>query len=304
MPPRPTIAVLIACHNRRAKTLACLASLAGQDAAADLHPIIFDDASEDGTADAVRAQFQDAEILIGDGQAFWAGGMRAAFSHALARGYNFYLWLNDDVVLEPWAISKLLATHATLPDSERALSLIGGAVRDPISGQPAYGGIAFRNRVNRLRFVRVAPDPQNARICDTLNGNVVLLPRSTAETIGGLGAAYLHTLGDLDYGLRVKHAGGWVGLAPGYVGTCAPNRLGARWLNPDLPLGARWRLVASPLGLPLRPWLHFARSHGGPFWPVFAGLAYWRLFVPAALARVLGRRRDARAEERRVDAAA
>ena len=293
----------MACHNRRAKTLACLASLARQDAVADLHPIVLDDGSSDGTADAVRTVFPDAEILLGDGQTFWAGGMRAAFGHAMRRGYEFYLWLNDDVVLEPGAIGRLLATHATLPASKSSLSLIGGAVRDPISGQPAYGGIAVRSRFNPLRFVRVAPDPRNVRICNTLNGNVVLVPRATADAIGGIGAAYLHTLGDLDYGLRVKRTGGWVGLAPGYVGTCAPNRLGARWLNPDLPLGARWRLVASPLGLPLRPWLQFARSHGGAFWPAFAVLAYWRLFVPTALARSLSRTRDPQAKERRVDAA-
>ena len=114
----------------------------------------------------------------------------------------------------------------------------------------------------------------------------MLVPRATVQAVGSIGARYVHTLGDLDYGLRVRNAGGWVGLAPGYLGTCARNPHAARWFDPVLPLAERWRLLADPKGFPVRPWLAFARAHGGRLWPAHALRPFWRLLVPAALGRL------------------
>ena len=223
------VSVVIASHNRRDKTLACLQSLAMQDAEADLRVVLYDDGSSDGTSEAVRQAWPSATLLSGDGTAFWSGATRIAFKNAVEMGCDFCLWLNDDVVLQPDAISRLLTTYAS-----------------PI-------------------------------------------PAATIRVVGLIDPVYRHTLGDLDYGLRVRAIGGWVGLAAGHLGTCAANESGLRWFNPGLSLRKRWRLVLHPLGFPVRPWLHFARRHGGPYWPFFAVLPYWRLFVPSAIARTLDR---------------
>ncbi len=129
----------------------------------------------------------------------------------------------------------------------------------------------------------VAAYPDKPRRCTTLNGNVVLIPRATAEAVGSIGAVFVHTLGDLDYGLRVGRARGVVVLAPGSVGACAANPGAGRFFDPTTPLRTRWRLLADPRGFPLRPWLHFARTHGGPLWLLYAVAPLWRLAVPAAL---------------------
>ena len=295
----PTVAVLMACHNRRARTLACLAGLAAQETSAHLHPIVFDDGSTDGTAGAISRTFPDAEILEGSGTAFWAGGMRQAFTQAMSRDFDFYLWLNDDVVLASDAIARLLQAHDRLKAEARTLCLIGGALHDPLRDRIWYGGIRVRSGWNPLLFDRVGSVSDDIVRCDTLNGNVVLVPRETAQAMGSIGAPFIQTLGDLDYGLRVTRAGGWVGLAPGILGHCASNEVEGRWLNPELSMRARWRVVGAPLGLPLRPWLHFARRHGGPFWFVFAPLIYWRLFVPPWLIRAGRRWLSGRTEVRR-----
>lgn len=280
----PTIAVLIACHDRRATTLACLKALADQQVDASLHVMLFDDGSRDGTGAAVRDAFPAVEIRSGRGDAFWAGGMRALFDEALTRGFDHYLWLNDDVALRPDALARLLAVAHQLVAVEPGPVLVGGAVADPVTGAFAYGGIGRRApRLAPLRFVRVPPSPTQTRHCHTLHGNVVLIPRRTSEAVGSLGRAYIHGLADLDYGLRVTGQGGIVALAPGYVGTCARNPRALAFFGPATSLGDRWRHLADPLGFPLRPWLAFARVHGGPLWPLFAVLPFWRLLVPTAL---------------------
>ncbi|MDX7953982.1 glycosyltransferase [Lichenihabitans sp. Uapishka_5] len=288
----PRLTAVLACHNRRDRTLACLEALLNQDRAVDLRVVLFDDGSGDGTAAAVRRRVPEAHIITGDGSAFWAGGMRAAFAAASATDADFMLWLNDDVHLASDAVGRLLDAYRGLVAEGHGFCLVGGAVVDPIDGRTTYAGIRRPSAWRPLRFQVQPPDPVERLRCDTLVGNVVLVPRLTAARVGGIGTAYRHTLGDLDYGLRVTAAGGWVGLAPGHCGTCAREGAG-RWFDPALPLRARWRLVGRPLGFPLRPWLHFARQHGGPFWFAFAALPFWRLLVPPRLARLVDRmRRD------------
>jgi Mrp family chromosome partitioning ATPase len=81
MPVR--IAAVLAAYNRRELTLACLASLQAQQVpGVVLYTFALDDASSDGTADAVAERFPDTVLLHGDGQQYWAGGMCQAFAAA------------------------------------------------------------------------------------------------------------------------------------------------------------------------------------------------------------------------------
>ncbi len=98
----PRIAVLITSHNRREMTLACLDALVANrlPSAVTLAVILVDDGSMDGTPEAVRQRFPDVEVLPGTGRLYWNGGMRRAFGHALAAGFDAYLWLNDDTFLD------------------------------------------------------------------------------------------------------------------------------------------------------------------------------------------------------------
>jgi GT2 family glycosyltransferase len=81
MKPVITIAVLLTCYNRKQKTLGCLRSLLGQPQGFNsrLTVYLLDDASTDGTANAIAEEFPQVRLLEGDGNYYWNGGMRAAF---------------------------------------------------------------------------------------------------------------------------------------------------------------------------------------------------------------------------------
>ena len=49
------LVALLACHNRKDRTLACLQSLLDQDHTVPIEVIVVDDGSNDGTAEAVKA---------------------------------------------------------------------------------------------------------------------------------------------------------------------------------------------------------------------------------------------------------
>ena len=73
-----TLDVLMTSHNRCAKTLACLASLADQHLDADVQVVLVDAASQDGTREQVAATFPDTVIVPVGKDVFWGQGMRIA----------------------------------------------------------------------------------------------------------------------------------------------------------------------------------------------------------------------------------
>jgi GT2 family glycosyltransferase/glycosyltransferase involved in cell wall biosynthesis len=274
-----TIAALLTCHNRREHTLACLGSLranANPGITVDVH--LVDDASNDGTAEAVAAAYPDVEISRGTGDLFWGGGMRLAFTRAVPARPDYLLWLNDDVVLDHDALERLLVTYATLCAGRQPLSVVVGSTRDPQTGATTYGGVRRTSRLRRMAFALVAPTdtPQS---CDTMNGNVVLIPRSVYSVMGNIDERFTHAMGDLDYGLRARSSGCQVFLAPGYVGTCSANPRAGTFRDETLGRRERLRLVTSPKGLPVAEWATLCRRHGGPLWPALALSPYVRIMA-------------------------
>lgn len=272
------IAVLMACHDRRATTLDCLAALEGQ---AGLPPEVqvrvhlLDDASRDGTAAAVRARFPDVRLLAGDGRRYWAGGMARAWDDAAREGADVYFWLNDDTLLDPGALAAFLALHARCGPGP---AILVGTTRDPETGAPTYGGLGRGGRVRRLRFHLLAPGPE-PRPCDTFNGNAVWVTAAAAERLGRFPDRGGHALADLDYGLRARAAGVQAWTLPGTVGACARNPGPDPWLAPGLRLGRRLALLLGPKGLPPRAWGAFCLRHGGMLGPAVWLWPYLRTLV-------------------------
>lgn len=284
------VVVLLTCHNRREETLACLHRLAAQERTADVQidVILVDDGSSDGTAEAVHAAFPAVTVLKGDGSLFWNGGMRLAFARALARGYDYYLWLNDDTRLHSGALTRLLSAHEEALRTDGRPAVIVGSTCDAESGALTYGGVRRSSRWHPLRYALVPPGPVSLA-CDAMNGNCVLIPHAVAQQVGNLDPRFTHGIGDYDYAQRVRRAGFRVLVAPGFVGTCSRNSPGGGWQDTRLPLRVRWAKMRGPKGLPPRDWMAYARRYAGALWPVYGSLPVLRLVWTAAKARLAPR---------------
>lgn len=268
--PAPRIAVLLTCHNRRDKTLACLGALFANHlpGSVSLHVFLVDDGCTDGTAVAVREKFPQVKIFEGDGSLYWNGGMRLAFGEALKTGYDYYLWLNDDTILFFDAIARLLATVNELYVKKGKAVIVVGTTVDPQTGQITYGGRRRASRIRPMRFELVIPKDVPVA-CDTMNGNCVLIPSGVAVVVGNLDAAFEHTMGDMDYGLRAHQTGFGVWVSPSVIGACPTNPRAGMFLNPELPFPVRLRNILHPKNLPFFQWGIFTRRHAGFLWPIY-----------------------------------
>jgi GT2 family glycosyltransferase len=285
---QPTnIAVLLTCYNRRDKTLPCLQALYQQSLTTGiaLKPYLVDDASTDGTAEAVEQEYPEVHLIRGTGSLFWNGGMRLAFAAAQVEDPDFYLWLNDDTVLYPHALKTLLDVFTQLASQGQDKAIVVGSTLDPETNIPSYGGLKQTYWWHPVKFHHIHSDPNQPLLCDTLHGNCVLVPRAVATKVGNFSPEYTHNLGDYDYGLRARRKGCSVWMAPGYLATCAANLPSSRMIEAELAQ-ANWNQVDRPKGLPLedvtlhsfQEWKAFCREHGGAFWFFYWVLPYRRLF--------------------------
>jgi GT2 family glycosyltransferase len=278
--PIRRIAVLITCFNRRELTLASLAALYQQHGVEDLEMTVFlvDDASTDGTGDAVRGRFPQVKVLQGTGSLFWNGGMRRAFDAALQSGFDAYLWLNDDTIPYPDALQRVIeCANWWLVNSKPAV--VVGSVCSPGTGQHTYGGFLRRTRGPALSFTRLEPHPSLTLPCDTMNGNFTLIPRAVAQSIGNIERRFCHQFGDVDYGLRARSAGFHVVIAPGYVGECSEGSSAGTWRDPHATFARRWRHLTSVKGVPFSEWLLYTRRHYGWRWMHYAASPYLKTIL-------------------------
>jgi GT2 family glycosyltransferase len=282
--PLSRIAVAIASHDRREHTLRCLRSLRAQrlPPGVALQVVLVDDASTDGTAEAVEADFPEARVILGSGDLYWNGGMRTALAAAMSDGFDAYLLLNDDTHLYPHAIATLVETSRRLASSGEGRAIVVGSTESPGGGGFTYGGWRCARGRGTLHMESVAPASEPTP-CDTFNGNCVLVPAAAMRALGNLDPAFTHSMGDLDLGLRARRAGIRCYIAPGYAGACESNEGRGLWRDESLRLLERWRLLLGSKGLPLREWLAFTFRHAGPLWPLYWLNPYVKFWLRALL---------------------
>jgi GT2 family glycosyltransferase len=273
---QPQLAVIMTCFNRYKTTLTCLGALYQQTKSFDVY--LTDDGSSDGTSEIVKASYPQVRILKGNGNLFWVGGMRLAFAEAMQRDYDYYLWLNDDTILESKTFERLLSIHEQLSKEGHKNSILVGTTKDSLTGKASYGGAVKSCKwySNKYEFLG---STQLLQECDTMFGNCVLIPHAVAKKLENIDAAFIHSLGDLDYGLRARKLGYSIWVAPEYVGTCSKNSIRNSWVDTKLPVLERLKKVVQVKAFPFKPWATFCRRHSGTFWLIYWFLPYLRAII-------------------------
>ena len=276
-----SIAVLITCHNRKENTLLCLHSLfqVSLPKGYCIKVFLVDDGSTDGTSKAVNTSYPKVHITQGDGGLYWNKGMRLAWLSATkVRDYDFYLWLNDDTILDKNAIIELIGTYSEVLARDQEASVVSGACREGSNKEVfSYGG--------RSESGPVIPNGK-LQACTYINGNAVLVPKIIYDKIGIHSSDYTHGMGDFDYGLRALGAGFYCFTTRSYIATCSSNKGVPAWCNPQTSLLKRLKLLYSPLGLNIKEYTVFRKKFWGWKWVVFTGKAFAKALSPSVYKRI------------------
>jgi len=157
----------------------------------DVSVYLVDDSSSDGTSEQVNIQFPQVKLLKGNGNLFWNRGMHLAWQEASKYKYEFYLWLNDDVILKKNAFEELFQCSKINNNS----AIISGIIESN-DGEIIYGGTQNKKLIKPNGLLNPI---------ENLNGNIVLVPKLVFDKIGILDPYFHHDIGDVEYGFRAKN---------------------------------------------------------------------------------------------------
>ena len=218
------IVVAVAVHQRRSVTVDWVRSVLAADRdGLDLHLVVVDDGSTDGTAEAVRALWPTAEIITADGQQFWARGTNRAIEAAVAHDPDFVLVSNDDTLVDRHCLRRLVACARTHPRSVVGPVLVhaddpGRAFQTYPRWQTRYGGWRHRHHL------RVDALPDEPLEVDVIVGNCILVPTRAIREGGLLDDRGVHNwVGDAEWTPRLARAGWQLLIEPSARVACLPN---------------------------------------------------------------------------------
>lgn len=249
------ILAVFTCFNRKEKTLNCLKSLNSNNVKISF--IAVDDNSDDGTYESLSL-YPDVQVIRGDGNCFYSGGMRlgiAAAQKRLNEQFDYVMFFNDDVEFYPNAIDRLVQF-----ENNRNEITVGAVCDD--EGHLSYGG-ALVNKKYKPEYINVMSESSNRVYCDTFCANCVLIPVSIFERLPNIDVAYLHAMGDFDYGHTAARLGYKITVSDFFVGVCNDNPITNTWRDTSLKRSVRIKKKESVKGLPFYPYYHFLyKNHG------------------------------------------
>ncbi len=214
MPPKPSkIGVVVLNYNGGPDTIACLESLRAAKGG-ERHVWVVDNASTDGSAEALQAALAEGETFIQTGANLgYAGGNNAGIRAALEWGAEYVLVLNPDLVVEPDFLSYLIKALEGVPSAGVACAM--GLDRETGTIQSLGGDFSlWTGRAKRRLYGR--PDEAEGALTwaevDFPVGHCMLIRRTFLEEKGLLNDAYFLYYEDVELGLRASR-GGWKNLA-------------------------------------------------------------------------------------------
>lgn len=203
---QPYVITIILNTNRRDDTLACLESLS-RSTYTNHKIIVLDNASSDGSVEAIRAGFPAVEIIALSENTGYAGNNNVGIKAAIEQGADWVFVLNEDTVLAATCIEQLVQAG----ESDARTGIVGPLVYhydEPTVIQSAGGQISrfwesshiAQNTPDSGQFTQPRP-------VDWISGCAILVRRAAIEQAGMLDERFFYYWEEVEWCLRIRRHG-------------------------------------------------------------------------------------------------
>ncbi|MEP6923476.1 MAG: glycosyltransferase family 2 protein [Pyrinomonadaceae bacterium] len=226
MSAKKRVEIVMPVYNRREITLQCLKSLARIDQTGlEIHIIVVDDGSTDGTSEAIRASFPKVEIIAGDGNLWYTGGTNRGIEAALKHNPDYVLAINDDEVFDDQFLRRMVDCAET-----NSRSVVGGLLL--LWDQPhkvfqiAPEWNTWQGGWRQPAPLTVFTVPQEPFEVRAISGNCIMFPAAAIRECGLMDEKNFKNFGDAEYTPRMKRRGWQLLIEPRARVFCQPNAAG------------------------------------------------------------------------------
>jgi len=215
-------AVVVVNWNTRAELAECLRAVRREAERLPLEIVVVDNASADGSADMVAADFPSVKLIRNPVNAGFARAANIALRSIMKRGgVEFLLLLNPDAMVRPGAVEELVRHLESRPEAGAcapALLLPDGQFQAGAGGFLPAIGTAFvhffflsrlfprRRRSLFLHQAAFAGSTEPAEV-EWLSGACLLARRQAVEEVGLLDERYFLYAEDIEWCARMKRRG-------------------------------------------------------------------------------------------------
>jgi len=212
----PEVSLIMLSFNTRDLLRKSLSSLIATSAEIDAEIIVVDNASHDGSADMVAAEFPQARLIRAPQNLGFAGGNN--LGRAAARG-EFLVLVNSDAFIEPGALQLGLQQMRRYPQVGLAGGLLVGRDQrpepsarrfpSPLNDLLSLTGLAARYPHSRFfgRFDRTWANPREPARVDWVPGAFCIIRQSALEQIGFFDERFFLYYEEVDLCRRLRKAG-------------------------------------------------------------------------------------------------
>jgi GT2 family glycosyltransferase len=210
-------------HNRRDLTLLCLKSLARINTEnLEVHTIIVDDGSTDGTSEAIEKEYPEVEIIKADGSLWFTEGTNTGVRAALKHNPDYVLMINDDQVFDADFLKFMVETAEKYPRSViGSLLLLWDTPHKLFQVSPRWD--VWLGCWRHWYSQTIWTIPKKTWEVDLIVGNCVLVPAPAIKEEGLMNSTRYPNFGDAEYTPRLKRKGWRLLIDPRARVFCQPN---------------------------------------------------------------------------------
>jgi GT2 family glycosyltransferase len=209
----PSVTIIIVAWNQLEKTLACLETVAALDYP-NFRVLLVDNGSQPPLAEAVAARFPTVETSRLPDNLGFAGGYNAGLRQAMAGNSQYFLLLNNDTLVEPDALTHLVAEIESAADVGLATAKIYYAAQPDRIWTVGANLNVFLDLKDGGREQIDAGQWATPRDVDFAPFCAILIRREVIAAVGLLDEAFFLYYEDMDYCRRARAAGWRIRLAP------------------------------------------------------------------------------------------
>ncbi len=210
-----TLAIVIVSHNTRSDLENCLQSLHEHPPHVPHEIVVVDNASRDGSVDAVRSRWPGVRVIPLNSNV----GFASANNEGIRRTESeLILLLNSDTIVPEGSLDRLIAALRELPNASIVgPKIVDGAGRAELSYGRMMTPLTELRQKLLLRYAsppRLAAMTSKTRRVDWVTAACLLVRRRDAEAAGLLDERYFMYCEDVDFCAAVRANGGTVYFTP------------------------------------------------------------------------------------------